>query len=149
MKPTGGSRASIVVVAAAAAFMKVAELAPLSGGSPAQWIERAYAENPGDSEIALAYSKNLLEQGQVGAAIFVLEQQVNAGGATSEELRQMYAKALVGANRLTDAEPVIWTLYGPGTVGIPLRVAEVAPGENRTERASSWPARLIARQSSG
>jgi tetratricopeptide (TPR) repeat protein/GGDEF domain-containing protein len=108
--------------AAAAAFMKVAELTPLSGGSPAQWIERAYAENPGDPEIALAYSKNLLEQGQVGAAIFVLEQQVNAEGATSEELRQMYATALVGANRLTDAEPVIWTLFEENP---PARVQEI------------------------
>lgn len=96
--------------AAAAAFLKVAELAPLSGGNPAAWIERAYSENPADAEIALAYSANLLDQGQIGAAIFVLEQQVNAGGA-SEQLRETYAKALLGANRLTDAEPVIWTLF--------------------------------------
>ena len=38
-----------------------------------------------DPQIALGYSKNLLEQGQVGAAIFVLEAQVSA--APSEELR--------------------------------------------------------------
>jgi tetratricopeptide (TPR) repeat protein/GGDEF domain-containing protein len=106
--------------AAAAAFMKVAELTPLSGGNPAPWFERAYTESPADSEIALAYSKSLLEQGQVGAAIFVLEQQVNAG-STSDEMREAYAKALVGANRLTDAEPVIWTLFEAN----PARVHEI------------------------
>ena len=46
-----------------------------------------------DPQIALAYGKNLLEQGQVGAAIFVFEPLVIAGGA-SEELRETYAKAL-------------------------------------------------------
>jgi len=96
--------------AAAASFLKVAELAQSSGGNGAQWIERAYAEDPGDGQIALAYSKGLIEQGQVGAAIFVLESQVNAG-SPSEELRETYGKALLVANRLTDAEPVIWQLF--------------------------------------
>ena len=65
--------------AAAAAFLKVAQLAQASGGNAAQWMERAYAEDPADPQIALGYSKNLLEQGQSGAAIFVLEAQVHAG----------------------------------------------------------------------
>jgi len=95
---------------AAAAFLKLAELAQSSGGNAAQWIERAYSEDPSDPRIALAYSKGLLEQGQVGAAIFVLEAQVNSGSA-SEETRDTYGKALIAANRLSDAEPILWRLF--------------------------------------
>src|SRR5579864_1991133 len=107
--------------AAAAAFLKVAQLTQASGGNAAQWIERAYAEDPTDPQIALGYSKNLLEQGQSGAAIFVLEAQVSAG-APSEELRETYAKALMAANRLSEAEPLMWQLFEEN----PSRVQEIA-----------------------
>ncbi|HXM62117.1 MAG TPA: diguanylate cyclase [Terriglobales bacterium] len=107
--------------AAAAAFLKVAQLTQAAGGNAAQWVERAYAEDPTDPQIALGYSKNLLEQGQSGAAIFVLESQVNAG-STSEELRDTYAKALLAANRLSDAEPIQWQLFEAN----PARVQEIA-----------------------
>ncbi len=106
--------------AAAAAFLKLAELTRASGGN-GQWIERAYAEDPVDPQIALAYSKNLLDQAQAGAAIFVLEPLVIAG-SPSEELRETYAKALLAANRLSDAEPVVWQLFEEN----PTRVQEVA-----------------------
>jgi diguanylate cyclase (GGDEF)-like protein len=105
----------------AAAFLKVAELAKANGGTPAQWVERAYAEDPSDPQIALAYATGLLEQGQAGAAIFVLEAQVNAGGA-SEAMREIYAKALLEANRLNDAEPILWQLFE----GNPSRTQEIA-----------------------
>jgi len=106
---------------AAAAFLKVAEFTQASGGNAAPWIERAYSENPADPQTALAYSGNLLEQGQVGAAIFVLESQVSAGSA-SEELRETYAKALLAANRLSDAEPIRWQLFEEN----PSRTQEIA-----------------------
>ena len=93
---------------AAAAYLKLAQTTP--GANSAQWIERAYSEDPTDSQIALAYSKGLLEQQQVGAAIFVLESLVN-GGAVTREVRETYANALLSANRLTDAEPVLWGLF--------------------------------------
>ncbi len=95
---------------AAAAFLKLAELTHAAGGNSTQWIERAYAEDSADPQIALAYSKGLLEQQQSGAAIFVLESVVNSGSAT-REAREIYAKALLAANRLTDAEPVLWQLF--------------------------------------
>jgi diguanylate cyclase (GGDEF)-like protein len=107
--------------AAAAAFLKVAQLTQASGGNAAQWMERAYAEDPADPQIALGYSKNLLEQKQAGAAIFVLEAQVSAG-SPSEELRDTYAKALLAANRLSEAEPILWQLFEEN----PSRVQEVA-----------------------
>jgi diguanylate cyclase (GGDEF)-like protein len=107
--------------AAAAAFLKVSELAKASGGNAASWMERAYSEDPTDPLIALGYSKNLIEQGQAGAAIFVLEPLV-IGGSQSEELRDIYAKALLAADRLSDAIPVTWQLFEEN----PSRIQEIA-----------------------
>src|SRR5271155_4548222 len=96
--------------AAAEAFKRVAQLAAAAGGDPAQWYERAYQEDSSDEEITLAYGKSLLGQGQVGAAIFILEAQVNAG-KNSPQLREIYAEALLAAGRYADAEPLVWQLF--------------------------------------
>jgi diguanylate cyclase (GGDEF)-like protein len=96
--------------ASAEAFKRVAQLTSESGGDPAQWYERAYQEDSSDEEIALAYGKSLLGQGQIGAAIFILEPQVIAG-KTSPELRDIYAEALLAAGRYADAEPLVWQLF--------------------------------------
>jgi len=95
---------------AAAAFLKISEMTRSSGGNSAPWVERAYGEDASDPQIALAYSRGLVEQGQVGAAIFVLEPLVNAGSAP-QDIRETYGKALLAANRLSDAEPIIWQLF--------------------------------------
>ena len=96
--------------AAAEAFKQIAQLTASSGEDPAQWYERAYQEDSSDEEIALAYGKSLLGQGQIGAAIFILEPQVNAG-KTSPILRDIYAEALLAAGRFADAEPLVWQLF--------------------------------------
>ncbi len=96
--------------AAAGAFKRVAQLAAAGGGDPAQWYERAYQEDSSDEEITLAYGKSLLGQGQVGAAIFILEAQVNAG-KNSPQLREIYGEALLAAGRYADAEPLVWQLF--------------------------------------
>jgi diguanylate cyclase (GGDEF)-like protein len=98
------------VKAAADAFKQVAQLTTAAGGDAAQWYERAYQEDSSDEEIALAYGKSLLSQGQVGAAIFILEPQVNAG-KNSPELRDIYGEALLAAGRYTEAEPLVWQLF--------------------------------------
>jgi diguanylate cyclase (GGDEF)-like protein len=95
---------------AAVAFFRISELARASGSNAAPWVERAYAEDSTDTQIALAYSQGLVEQGQVGAAIFVLEPLVNAGSAP-QDIRDTYGKALLAANRLSDAEPILWQLF--------------------------------------
>jgi len=97
-------------VGAAAAFLKLAGMTEASGGNAAQWYERAYAEDPADIQIALGYGKSLIAQGQVGAAIFVLEPLAKAEGAIPET-RESYTKALLSANRLSDAEPLVWQLF--------------------------------------
>jgi diguanylate cyclase (GGDEF)-like protein len=94
----------------AAAFAKLAEVTRTAGGDAAPWIERAYTEDPSDTAIALAYGKSLMAQTQIGAAIFVLEPLANAPSA-SLEFSETYAKALVAANRLTEAEVIQWKLF--------------------------------------
>src|SRR5246500_2021436 len=55
---------------AAGAHARAAQLVASEGGDAAQLYEKAYQEDSSDPEIALAYGKGLLAQGQVGAAIF-------------------------------------------------------------------------------
>ncbi|HEV2402406.1 MAG TPA: diguanylate cyclase [Candidatus Sulfotelmatobacter sp.] len=105
---------------AASAFQKVAEAAEAEGGDSAQWYERAYQEDASDQAIALAYAKTLLAKGQVGAAIFILEPQMNSGPVTPE-FREAYADALVGAGRFAEAEPLVWQLFEAN----PARVQQV------------------------
>ena len=95
---------------AAASFLKVAELAEAMGTDASQYFERAYSEDPSDPRIALAYGKSLLAQGQIGAAIFIFEPHVIAGNP-SLELRDYYSQALLAANRLAEAEPLVWQLF--------------------------------------
>src|SRR3984893_2428506 len=96
--------------ASAVAFQRVAQLTAAEGGDPAKWYERAYQEHASDPEISLAYGKSLLAQGQVGAAIFILEPQVNAEKATLE-LRDTYSQVLMAAGRYAEAEPLVWQLF--------------------------------------
>jgi diguanylate cyclase (GGDEF)-like protein len=103
---------------AAQAFKHVAQLSAASGGDPAQWYERAYQEDSSDEEITLAYGKSLLKQGQVGAAIFILEPQVSAG-KNSAQLREIYAEALLSAGRYAEAEPLAWQLFEQNPSRIP------------------------------
>jgi len=95
---------------AALAYMKIAGLAQNTGPNSSQWVERAYAEDASDPEIALAYGKSLLMQDQSGAAIFVLGPMASSPEAATE-LREVYGKALLAANRLTEAAEVIWQLF--------------------------------------
>jgi diguanylate cyclase (GGDEF)-like protein len=97
-------------VMASQSFLQLAELAESAGGNASQWFERAYTENPSDSKIALAYGKSLLSQGEAGAAIFIFEPLVHSGDA-SLDLRDLYAQALLSADRCLDSEPLIWQLF--------------------------------------
>src|SRR3984885_15104408 len=106
--------------AAASAYERVALLAATAGGDTSQWYERAYQEDASDQGIVLAYAKSLLAQGQVGAAIFILEPQMKSG-EVAPGLRETYADALVAAGRYADAEPLVWQLFEAN----PARVQQV------------------------
>jgi tetratricopeptide (TPR) repeat protein/GGDEF domain-containing protein len=104
---------------ASAAFLKLAQQAEASGGKPSQWYERAYAEDAADESIALGYAKCLIQEQQVGAAIFVLEPLASSG--TSPEFRELYARALLSANRLSEAAPLVWQIFSQN----PSRIEQV------------------------
>jgi diguanylate cyclase (GGDEF)-like protein len=95
---------------AGAAFLKIAQQAESAGSDSSQWFERAYSEDPTDEAIALGYAKCLMHQQQVGAAIFVLEPLASAGHS-SPEFRDLYSRALLSANRLTEALPLVWQIF--------------------------------------
>jgi diguanylate cyclase (GGDEF)-like protein len=95
---------------AAAAFLKLAQQAETSGADPSDWYQRAYAEDATDATVAIGYAKCLIQQQQVGAAIFVLEPMASAGNATPE-FRDLYSRALLSANRLTEAAPLVWQIF--------------------------------------
>jgi diguanylate cyclase (GGDEF)-like protein len=106
---------------AAAAFLRAAELTVEAGGGAAAFFERAYAEDPSNPKVALSYGNSLLDQGEIGAAIFIIEPFVHAGQVTAE-LREIYARALMAANRWVDAEPHVWALFEQN----PTRIHQVA-----------------------
>ena len=95
---------------AAAAFLTLSQQAEASGSNPSNWFERAYSEDATDETIAIGYAKCLMKEQQIGAAIFVLEPLANAG-AISAEFRELYARALLSANRLTEAAPLVWQIF--------------------------------------
>ncbi len=97
-------------VMASQSFLQLAELAETSGGNAASWFERAYTENPTDPKIAVAYGKSLLSRGEAGAAIFIFEPLIHSGDA-SLELRELYAQALLSADRCLESEPLIWQIF--------------------------------------
>src|ERR1700722_16233522 len=95
---------------ASQSFLQWAELTETAGGNANPWFERAYAENPTDLKTALAYGKSLLTRGESGAAIFIFEPMVHSGDE-SLELRDLYAQALLAADRFVDSEPLIWQMF--------------------------------------
>jgi diguanylate cyclase (GGDEF)-like protein len=95
---------------AAAAFLKLAQQAEASGRKPNQWYERAYSEDATDETIAIGYAKCLIAEQQLGAAIFVLDPLASSEN-TSPEFRELYAKTLLSANRLTEAAPLVWQIF--------------------------------------
>src|SRR5258708_12939623 len=60
--------------------------------------------------MAVAYGKSLLAQGEAGAAIFIFEPLVHSEDA-SLELRDLYAQALLSADRCLESEPLIWQSF--------------------------------------
>ncbi len=103
---------------AASAFFRLGQMAETTGGNASQWYERAYAEDATDPQIALAYARILLSQDQAGAVIFIVQPFI-ASGSFSNELRDVYAKALLGTNQLVEAEPYIWQQFEENQAMLP------------------------------
>lgn len=106
---------------AAAAFLKVGDMEQAAGSDAFAWFERAHLLDGKNPAVALAYGRALLRKRAPDKVIEVLAPFANAGDA-SAEMRDVYADALLAANKLVDAEPFIWSLFERN----PQQVREVA-----------------------
>jgi diguanylate cyclase (GGDEF)-like protein len=95
---------------AAIAFLHVGLFAQKGAADPLPWYARGYQMDPLNADVALAYGKALHAAEQVEAAIGVLQPFANAENSRLED-REAYAHALLSANRLVEAEPLIWELF--------------------------------------
>jgi len=95
---------------AAVSFLKVGWYVTKSGGNPLPWYQRAHQMDSRNADVALAYGRALHAAGELQQAIMVLEPFATADRPRMED-REIYAKALLGARRLVEAEPIVWELF--------------------------------------
>lgn len=95
---------------AASAFLQVGDLEAKAGNKGDKWYERAYSLDGSNQDAALAHGRALTEQGKAEAAIPVLEPLASFADS-QPQYREAYARALLGAKRILDAEPFIWELF--------------------------------------
>lgn len=96
--------------AAAAAFFQAGTLAQKAGHDPSAWLQQAYAADPGNLPIAIAYARTVLERGDAVRAAGILEPFASMAGG-NQELGEIYGRSLLGAGKPKPAEPFIWALY--------------------------------------
>lgn len=79
-------------------------------GSGFEWFEKAYSLDPANHQAVFFYARGLFGHARVPDCIAVLERAV-ARMETTNELRELYARALMAAGRPADAEPFAWELF--------------------------------------
>ncbi len=96
--------------AAAAAFFEAGRIARQAGHDGMSWFQQAYAADPENLPAALAYGRAVLDRGDPGRAITVLERFASIA-ASNLELGEIYGRALLATDRPKAAEPFLWPLY--------------------------------------
>ncbi len=96
---------------AGAYLLAVGELEENTGGNCGPWYERAYKMDPSNSDAALAYGRTLVAGNQFVESLEVLQPLMAAGYGASSEVCDVYSRALLGAGRLAEAAPLVWTLF--------------------------------------
>lgn len=96
--------------AAAISFVQAGILIEKSGDDAAEWYERAYQYDPTNPGAAFGHGHALLLKGEAEEAVTILEPLANYPSSPIEA-REAYARALLLAGHLQQAEPVIWKLY--------------------------------------
>jgi len=92
-------------------FLSVGELEQKSGGNSAPWYERAYRADQNNADAALAYGRMLVQQNNFLEALQVLQPLMKDREKADAEVRDLYGRALMGAGRLAEAEPILWGLF--------------------------------------
>ena len=96
--------------AAAAAFFEAGRIARQAGNDGMSWFQQAHAADPENLPAALAYGRTVLDRGDPGRAITILERFASIA-ASNLELGEIYGRALLATGRPKEAEPFIWPLY--------------------------------------
>ncbi len=96
--------------AAAISFVQAGILVEKSGGTAAEWYEKAYRHDPKNPGAAFGHGHALLLKGEADEAVGILEPLANYP-TSPIEAREAYSRALLLAGRLEQAEPVIWKLF--------------------------------------
>jgi diguanylate cyclase (GGDEF)-like protein len=107
---------------AAEAYLQVAETEEKGGGNAANWYERAYKADPANPAVATAWGRTVLEQGDAETAVTILEPLAVNREASTSEMKDLFARALLAAKRLQEAEPYVWDLF----IENPTRIHSVA-----------------------
>jgi diguanylate cyclase (GGDEF)-like protein len=95
---------------ASIAFVAVAVTAERAGDDPARAYGRAYELDPKNAAAVLGHGRCLVENNHPEDAARLLEPLANYPSAPVEA-REAYGKALVGCNRLVEAEPYVWEMF--------------------------------------
>ena len=95
---------------AAIAAVQAGILVEKSGGDSAEWYERAYKYDPKNPGAAFGHGHALLLKGEAEEAVKILEPLANYPSSPIEA-REAYARALLLAGHLEQAEPIVWKLY--------------------------------------
>jgi len=114
------------------AFLKIGLSEEKDGHIGFPWYERAFQQDPSNSEIAFRYGRGLLDKGDINHAIEVLEPTANAQTSLPEH-REAYGMALVAAHRPLEAYPILWALQekSPGRLEeIGALIGELLSGEH-------------------
>ena len=128
--------------AAAAAFFEAGRIARRAGNDGMTWFQQAYAADPENLPVALAYGRGLLDRGDAARVITVLERFASTA-SSNLDLSEIYGRALLAAGRPKAAEPFLWPLYqrDPSQVGYAeqllrafLKNQEYAPALALTQR---------------
>ncbi|PWT71193.1 MAG: hypothetical protein C5B46_08555 [Proteobacteria bacterium] len=116
--------------AAAEALFQLGRLEESSGGDPAPVYARAYGMDPQSPPIVLNHARCLLRGSKAEEAVKVLQ----AGVIATSEYYELLAQALLQANQVIDAEPVVTKLYQQDEKALPL-VHDVLSGYIRNGRS--------------
>lgn len=95
---------------ASVAFVAVAVTAERAGDDPTRAYARAYELDPQNAAAVLGHGRCLVENNHPEEAARLLELLANYPSAPVEA-REAYGKALVGCNRLVEAEPYVWEMF--------------------------------------
>ncbi len=95
---------------AAECFLKLGQMKEEAGESGLRWYERAFTHGPSNPAIVEHYVRSLLENGDSGKSVRILE-PLSRGADFSTELRDLYARALLKEKRAVDAGPHVWKLF--------------------------------------